>query len=143
MTRHHLLVALFVAAGDAAIVSAQGIAPGPAVVLSDSTLEAQTISVASTLRCPVCQGESIQDSPAELARQMRALVRDQLRAGRSPEEIQSYFTSKYGEWILLEPRKTSLNIVLYVLPIAVVLAGLIVVALLVKRWTATPDGNTG
>ena len=122
--------------------SGQAPARAPAVP-SDSVVDALTTAVASTLRCPVCQGESIQDSPAELARQMRSLVRDQLRAGKSPEEIQSYFTSKYGEWILLEPRRTGLNIVLYILPIALVLAGLVVVVALVKRWTGTPDGNTG
>lgn len=128
----------------AAGMPAFGQAPARApAVLSDSALDAQTTAVASTLRCPVCQGESIQDSPAELARQMRSLVRDQLRAGKSREAIQEYFTSKYGEWILLEPRRTGLNLALYVLPIALVLAGLLLVALLVKRWTATPDGNTG
>ena len=121
--------------------SGQAPARGPAV-LSDSVLDAQTTAVASTLRCPVCQGESIQDSPAELARQMRSLVRDQLRAGKSREDIQEYFTSKYGEWILLEPRKTGLNLLLYVLPGGLVLAGLVAVAVLVRRWTPT-DATIG
>ena len=108
---------------------------------SDSALEARTAAVAATLRCPVCQGESIQDSPAELAQQMRAVVRDRLRAGETPEEIKAYFVSKYGEWILLEPTMTGLNIVLYVLPVLLVVGGIALVVVLVRRWT-TPDGQT-
>ncbi|HYC50373.1 MAG TPA: cytochrome c-type biogenesis protein [Gemmatimonadaceae bacterium] len=108
----------------------------------DAGLEARTAAIASTLRCPVCQGESIQDSPAELAQQMRAVVKERLRAGESPEQIQAYFMSKYGEWILLEPRRTGLNLLLYALPIALVIGGLVLVAVLVKRWTA-PESNPG
>ena len=104
-------------------------------VSTDSALEARTSAVAATLRCPVCQGESIQDSPSELAQQMRAVVRERLRAGESPEEIKAYFASRYGEWILLEPKMTGLNIVLYVLPVVLVIGGLILVVALVRKWT--------
>lgn len=104
-------------------------------VSSDSALEARTTAVASTLRCPVCQGESIQDSPSELAQQMRAVVRDKLRAGETPEEIKAYFAARYGEWILLEPKMTGLNVVLYVLPVVLVLGGLVMVIYLVRKWT--------
>lgn len=103
---------------------------------ADAALEVRTAAVASTLRCPVCQGESIQDSPAELAQQMRAVVRERLRAGETPEQIQAYFVSKYGEWILLEPRMTGLNIALYAWPVALVVGGLVLVVILVRRWTA-------
>ncbi|CAN5637833.1 hypothetical protein BH23GEM1_BH23GEM1_06670 [soil metagenome] len=105
----------------------------------DSALEARTTAVASTLRCPVCQGESIQDSPSELAREMRALVRDQLREGKTPAEVKAYFVERYGEWILLEPTMKGLNIVLYVFPVLIVLGGLALVAVLVRKWTATPE----
>jgi cytochrome c-type biogenesis protein CcmH len=104
---------------------------------SDSALEARTTAVASTLRCPVCQGESIQDSPSELAKQMRAVVRDQLRAGNTPDQVKAYFVSRYGEWILLEPTMTGLNILLYVLPVVLVLGGLALIAVLVRRWTTS------
>ena len=102
---------------------------------ADSTLEARTSALAATLRCPVCQGESIQDSPSELAQQMRAVVRDRLRAGESPDEVKAYFVSRYGEWILLEPKMTGLNILLYVLPVLLVVGGLGLVVVLVRRWT--------
>jgi len=108
---------------------------------SDSALEAQTTAVASTLRCPVCQGESIQDSPSDLARQMRIVVRDKLRAGNTPDQVKAYFVSKYGEWILLDPTMTGLNILLYVIPVLLVVGGLALVAILVRRWTA-PETTT-
>jgi cytochrome c-type biogenesis protein CcmH len=107
---------------------------------ADSSLEARTTAVASTLRCPVCQGESIQDSPSELAQQMRAVVRDRLRTGQTPDEVRAYFVSRYGEWILLEPKMTGLNIALYVLPVALVVGGLILIVILVRRWTKPVEG---
>ena len=111
-----------------------------AVAEAEADLEARTTAVASTLRCPVCQGESIQDSPAELAKQMRQIVKERLRAGETPEQVQAYFMGRYGEWILLQPRKTGLNLLLYAWPVVLVLGGLAFVAMLVKRWT-TPDAN--
>lgn len=84
----------------------------------------------------MCQGESIQDSPSELALQMRGVVRERLRAGESPEQVKAYFVSRYGEWILLEPTMKGLNVLLYVFPVLLVIGGLALVAYLVKRWTA-------
>lgn len=128
----------FTAAVAAVVVAAFGAANSARA--QDQDLEARTTAVASTLRCPVCQGESIQDSPSELAQQMRAVVRDRLRAGETPEQVKDYFASKYGEWILLEPRMTGLNILLYVLPIVLVLGGVALVVILVRRWT-TPEAT--
>ena len=102
---------------------------------ADSALEARTSAVASQLRCPVCQGLSIQDSPSELAQSMRAVVRDQLAAGRTPDEVKAYYVSKYGEWILLAPKPSGFNLVAYLLPVLVVLGGGLLIALAVRRWT--------
>jgi cytochrome c-type biogenesis protein CcmH len=113
-------------------------AASPAAQVSDSALDAQVREISAELRCPVCQGESILDSPAELAQQMRAVVRDQLRAGRSPEEIKAFFVGRYGEWILLEPAMTGLNIALYAFPVLLVIGGLTLVFLVVRRWTQPP-----
>ena len=66
---------------------------------------------------------------------MRAVVRDRLRAGQTPDEVRAYFVSRYGEWILLEPTMKGLNLVLYVLPIALIGGGLLLVVFLVRRWT--------
>jgi len=109
-------------------------------VPSDSTLNAMTRALASELRCPVCQGLSLQDSPSDLAQQMRAVIRDQLKAGKTPDEVRAYFLEKYGEWILLEPKPNGVNLLVYVVPILAVLGGLIVVGGAVRKWTATPAG---
>ncbi|MGQ0639520.1 MAG: cytochrome c-type biogenesis protein [Gemmatimonadaceae bacterium] len=103
-------------------------------------LERRTSAVAAELRCPVCQGLSIQDSPSELAVQMRGVVRDQLAAGRTSEEVKAYFLEKYGEWILLEPKAEGFNVVVYVLPIAAVLVGIAIVATAVRRWSRPAPG---
>lgn len=118
--------------GDAALVQRAGV---------DSVrLEERTSAVASELRCPVCQGLSIQDSPSELALQMRAVVRDQLAAGRTPDEVKRYFVEKYGEWILLEPPARGFNVVVYVLPVAAVLLGAAAVVVAVRRWSRPAPG---
>lgn len=109
---------------------------------SDPVLEERTRQVAAVLRCPVCQGNSIQDSPSELAQEMKGVVRDQLAAGKSPEEVKQYFVDKYGEWILLEPEASGFNLVVYLLPLAAVLAGGVVIWRAVRKWT-TPPGATG
>ena len=110
----------------------------------DSALEARTREVASVLRCPVCQGLSIQDSPSELSLQMKDVVRQQLKAGKSPEEVKAYFVSKYGEWILMEPTRKGFNWAVYLLPVAVVAAGAGVIVMAVRRWTrARPPGDEG
>ena len=103
---------------------------------ADSVLDARTSAVASGLRCPVCQGLSIQESPSELSQQMRDIVKDQLRAGKSPDEVNEYFVSRYGEWILLEPKARGFNVVVYALPVLLVLGGIGVIAVVVRRWTA-------
>jgi cytochrome c-type biogenesis protein CcmH len=107
---------------------------------ADSALDARTAAVAATLRCPVCQGESIQDSPSELAQQMKAVVREKLRSGESPDQVRAYFVARYGEWILLEPKMKGLNIALYALPVVLIGGGLVLVVILVKRWTRAPGG---
>jgi cytochrome c-type biogenesis protein CcmH len=134
------LAVVAVSLSVARLAGAQNVEPRPqpsaTTTVADSTLDARTAAVASTLRCPVCQGESIEASPSELAAQMRAVVRDRLRAGETPDDVRTYFVSKYGEWILLEPRMTGLNILLYVLPVLLVVGGVILVVVLVRRWTA-------
>jgi cytochrome c-type biogenesis protein CcmH/NrfF len=114
--------------------SMQGIAP-PAVSREDSILEARTKAVASHLRCPVCQGLSLQDSPSGLAQEMRNVVKEQLRAGKSEEEVKAYFVSKYGEWILLEPPARGFNLAVYLLPVGLLVGGAVLVVTLARKWS--------
>lgn len=110
---------------------------------ADSALEAAVRDVASQLRCVVCQGLSIQDSPSELAREMKQIVRDQLAAGRTPDEVKDYFVARYGEWILLDPPARGFNLTVHVLPILGLLGGAVVVAVLLRRWTRAPAEEEG
>ena len=70
---------------------------------------------------------------------MRSVVKDQLRAGKSPDEVKAYFISKYGEWILLEPKPKGFNVLVYAMPILLVAVGLGWIVLAVRKWTRPPD----
>ncbi|MEP6780337.1 MAG: cytochrome c-type biogenesis protein, partial [Gemmatimonadaceae bacterium] len=107
----------------------------------DSVLDARVKTVASRLRCPVCQGESIQDSPAELSAQMRSLVREQLAAGRTESQVFDYFVQKYGQWILLEPRAEGINLLVYWLPILFIVLGAGGLWMAVRKWTRPVGGG--
>ncbi len=120
------------------------ITASPAVASAQSPVEAQqegssldrrTREVATPLRCPGCQGLSITDSPAELAVEMKGVVREQLAAGRSPAEIRAYFVDKYGTWVLLEPEARGFNTLVYALPVLGVIGGAVVVWMYVRRMT--------
>ncbi len=144
-----LLVLLWLAggasapAGSAAQV-AQGapVASTPEGTAGSPLIEAQTRELASELRCPVCQGVSIEDSPTELARQMKSVIRGQLREGKAPEQVRAYFVSRYGEWILLRPEARGFNLAVYLLPIAMLLVGAGVIVWSVRRWTRPPAGQS-
>lgn len=148
VSRRTVIAAVLCMAGAAYAQPPSSAEPPLAATVSpaDAALEKKTSAVASQLRCPVCQGESIEDSPAELAREMRSLVRDQLREGKTPDEVEAYFVARYGEWILLEPTMTGLNAVLWVFPVLLVLGGLALVAVLVRKWSRAdgrPPAHTG
>jgi cytochrome c-type biogenesis protein CcmH len=77
-----------------------------------------------------------------LAQEMKGIVREQLAAGRSPEEVKAYFVEKYGEWILLRPRARGWNMLVYVLPLVALAIGLAVIARATRRWSAHTDPHT-
>ena len=103
----------------------------PATDVSEQTVR----DVAAQLRCVVCQNLSVADSPSEMAGQMRAIVRERLEAGETPEQVREYFVARYGEWILLAPRRSGFNLLVWGFPLAAVAVGFTVVALLLRRWT--------
>jgi cytochrome c-type biogenesis protein CcmH len=100
--------------------------------------EAQVRAVALQLRCPVCQGLSVGDSPSELANEMRALIREQLQQGKTPAQVLDYFAQRYGEWILLAPPKHGFNLIIWVLPFALLPIGAAAVYLGARRWVRNP-----
>lgn len=102
-------------------------------------LDDQVRAIAAELRCPVCQNLSVADSPSELAREMREVIREHLRAGKTPDEVRAYFRSKYGEWILLAPTPRGLNLFVWVGPFVAAALGLVVAVRAVRRWSRHPE----
>lgn len=95
----------------------------PDEVLPDPAMEARARTISQVLRCPVCQGENIDESNAEVSRDLRLLVRERLVAGDSDSEVLDYITNRYGEYVLFEPEKTGANLVLWYLgPAALIVA---------------------
>ena len=125
LARARIILALFLLLGS--MVDRPEAAPVP-------DLEDQTRAIATELRCVVCQNLSVADSPSEMAQQMRAIVREQLQAGKSPDQIKDFFVSKYGEWVLLKPRTTGFSALLWILPYVVLGLGVIAALWVVQRW---------
>ncbi len=70
-----------------------------------------------------------------MAQQMRAVVREQLQAGKTPEQIKEFFVSKYGEWVLLKPKTTGFSALLWILPYVALILGVIAALWFVRRWS--------
>jgi cytochrome c-type biogenesis protein CcmH len=111
-------------------VGALGAAPPGRTVTEDQVRE-----VAANLRCVVCQSLSVADSPSETANQMRAIVRERLVAGETPEQVTAYFVEKYGTWILLAPPRHGFNLLVWVVPFAGLALGLVLAGLAMRRWS--------
>lgn len=95
----------------------------PDEMLKDPALEARARQLSAELRCMVCQNQSIDESDAELARDLRVLVRDRLSAGDTDAQVLDYIVSRYGEFVLLKPRLSLRNALLWSVPVVLLLAG--------------------
>jgi cytochrome c-type biogenesis protein CcmH len=114
----------------------------PDEILDDPKLEERAREIYSGLRCLVCRNESIDDSNADLARDMRLLVRERLLAGDSNEEVVQYIVDRYGEYVLLTPKTTGSNLVLWLAgPLMLVFGGAIGALYLRRRSQATPEAE--
>ena len=107
--------------------------------LADPAQEARAHVLFRQVRCVVCQNESIDDSEAELAADLRGIVRRQVAAGRTDKDIRRYLTDRYGEFVLLKPRFSLGNALLWLAPFAVVGGGLAVLATRKRRPALEPD----
>ena len=108
-------------------------ASDPSERLPDPAQEARARALFQQVRCVVCQNESIDDSEAALARDLRQVVRDQVRQGRKDREIKAFLVARYGQFILLRPSFSWGNALLWLTPFAVLAGGAAFVALRVRR----------
>ncbi len=107
--------------------------------LQGNALTQRTQEIASRLRCPVCQGLSIADSPSEMAVNMKAEVRSMLQRGYTREQIESTFVRSYGEFVLLAPKFQGVSAFVWILPIAALVLGSAALMLKLRKLAATPS----
>jgi cytochrome c-type biogenesis protein CcmH len=133
-----VLFLLLVLAGPAVLVPAWGAVGDPAMQLPDPAQEERARGIGRELRCLVCQNQSIEDSDADLARDLRRIVREQVAAGRSDAEVKGFVHERYGDFVLLRPRFTAATAVLWATPAVALLAGALVFRA-ARRRAATPS----
>ena len=124
----------------ALLLPSPGQAVQPDEILADPALEQRAREISKELRCLVCQNESIDDSNAELARDLRLLVRERLVAGDTDVQVRQYLVDRYGEFVLLKPTFTLANAVFWFAGPALFILGLIaVLAFLRSRRRDMPE----
>jgi cytochrome c-type biogenesis protein CcmH len=130
MARFHR--ALWVAVASAFMLAMPAVpavhAVQPDEVLSDATLEKRARSISAGLRCLVCQNQSIDDSDAPLAKDLRVLVRERLVAGDSDTQVLDYVVARYGDFVLLKPPMNSHTMLLWLAPLLLLAGALVVIA---------------
>ena len=107
-------------------------------ILPDAKLEARARVISHDLRCMVCQNQSIDNSEAPLARDLRLLVRERLKAGDSDAQVVDYLVARYGEFVLLNPRVSWHTAILWGAPLTILILGLFAIGFSVLRRSAGP-----
>jgi cytochrome c-type biogenesis protein CcmH len=122
----------------AALLLCTAAASDPSERLPDPAQEARARELFAEIRCVVCQNESIDDSEAEIAADLRKLVRQQVAEGRTESQVKAFLVQRYGEFILLRPAFSAGNLLLWLTPFSILLVGL--AALLARRRRPEPAG---
>ncbi len=126
-----LLIALFLL-----LTPIPAFAVNPDEVLSDPALEHRARQISAQLRCMVCQNQSIDDSNAELAKDLRVLVRQRLTDGDTDGQVIDYVVSRYGEFVLLNPRLSTKTIILWAMPLGLLIVGVLALVIFVRSRPA-------
>lgn len=132
MIRAGLLALVLLAAVPAGAVQ-------PDEVLADPALEARARALSQGLRCPVCRNESIDESHADVARDLRLVLRERLVAGDSDDEVIDFIVARYGEYVLLNPTARGSNLLLWLAGPAMLGAGGLIAALYLRRRSSAGD----
>ena len=126
-----LSLALFLAAGQYAPQQAGSEPLAP-------PLEARVQVLGKELRCAVCQGLSVADSPSSMARAQLDKIRELVTEGKTDQEVRDYFVARYGEWVLLQPNADGFNLLVWLGPVALLLGGAFVIFRQVRQPPAAP-----
>jgi cytochrome c-type biogenesis protein CcmH len=137
-TTRRALVALMVCTIAALATPAMAVEPDE--IMSDPALEARARHISAGLRCLVCQNQSIDDSNAPLARDLRLLVRERLKAGDTDAQVTNFIEDRYGEFVLLRPPFDAQTLLLWLAPLLVLLIAIAAAARAVRRRSA-PAGS--
>jgi cytochrome c-type biogenesis protein CcmH len=111
----------------------------PDEMLADPALEARARAISRDIRCPVCQGETIDDSNAQISRDLRIIIRERIMAGDTDQQVIDFVVDRYGEFVLFNPRATGTNLILWLAGPAMLLAGGAVAVVAVRRRGAAPE----
>ena len=134
------LLAIFILVAPTYLLPTPVGAVDPSEVLKDPVLEKRARSISVGLRCVVCQNQSIDDSDAQLARDLRLLVRERLTQGDSDQEVVDYVVSRYGDFVLLRPPVKAVTYALWYGPILIALLGLLGLILYFRRQKEEAGG---
>ncbi len=107
----------------------------PLASAQEVQLEQEVFEVSRGLRCPTCDSESVADSHASVSVEMRQIVREQLQEGRSQADIHAYFAERYGDWILMNPPRRGVHLIVWLAPVVAGLAGLAALGYYLRQWT--------
>ena len=121
------------------LLALPAMATQPDEILADPALEARARSIGADLRCLVCQNQSIDDSNAPLARDLRVIVRERLLAGDSDEQVLAFVVDRYGDYVLLQPPFKATTLALWAAPLLALVGGTVLVVFLLRRRGGDPD----
>ena len=123
------------------LAAAPAFAVNPDEVLSDPALEARARALSAKLRCMFCQNQSIDDSNADLARDLRLLVRERITGGDTDKQVLTYIVSRYGEFVLLKPPFSVRTLLLWGAPVLLILAGGVSLIVFARKRAGKPTGS--
>ncbi|WP_019955218.1 cytochrome c-type biogenesis protein [Yoonia vestfoldensis] len=127
------LIAIFL------LVASSAFAVQPDEILDDPALEQRARDLSQGLRCPVCRNESIDESNAELARELRILLRERLVDGDTDQQAVDFLVARYGEFVLLRPDSSGINVILWYAAPVMLLIALGIGWTVIRRPAAAPD----
>jgi cytochrome c-type biogenesis protein CcmH len=137
-----MILALFLMLQQKVPDAAMFVGPPQGTPITGQQLTQRTHEVAALLRCPVCQGMAVADSPAEMAVNMKAQVHELLSRGYTEEQILKYFERSYGQFVLLRPKFEGVNRLVWLLPVGALLLGVVVLFFTLKKLEAGQPSRT-